>query len=1090
MPDNKALFAALQEFAATVTRKYSQVISGEPEDQLRSPFEVLMQNIGAFLGIKIVCTGEMRLSGRIGKPDYGISSDKVLAGYVELKAPGLGANPNRFTGRNKDQWKRFKAIPNLIYTDGNEWALYRDGNLIGKLVSISGDVTTDGKKAVNIEDAENLYPLLADFLSWQPIVPKEAKALAELIAPLCRMLRDDVVEALKDTESPLVQLADDWRQLLFPNADDEQFADAYAQTVTFALLLARSEGASPLSLESAVAALSAEHSLLSRALQVLTDPKAQAEISASLNMVIRIIGAMSPDVLTGPKEPWLYFYEDFLAAYDPKLRKDAGAYYTPVQVVHAQVRLIDDLLTNRLGKSLGYADPSVIILDPAVGTGTYLLGVIDHVLNNVKSIQGAGAVPAQGSSLAKRIFGFEIMVGPYAVSELRISRAFLDRKAKLPVDGPGIYLTDTLESPYASPPRPPLYLQPLAEQHKKALEIKEKVQVIVCLGNPPYDRHESADETNKTRTGNWIRWGDDGKGIDSYFRSFLDPVLESGHGVHAKNLYNLYVYFWRWALWKVFEHNTASGPGIVSFISASSYMEGDAFAGMRQHMRRVCDEIWIIDLGGEGRGTRKSENVFDIQTPVAIAVAIRYKKTSSSKPAKIHYTRIEGTRAEKLKVLEAISTLLDLKWKECSDGWQDPFRPSASGEYFEWPVITDLFPWQHTGVEVKRTWPIAPDKDTLKRRWRELLSADDRAKYFKETRDRKVEGSYQDILSQDRQTPISKLPSNTDLPQIEHYAFRSFDRQWLIADSRVGDFLKPVLWRTYSNKQVFMTSLFNHPLGTGPALTACSSIPDRHHLRGSYGGKDVIALYRDPVEPNILPSFLDMISDVIGSVVKPEDFFAYVYSMLAHPAFTRIFREELSSREIRVPITRNADLFLEASTIGKRLLWLHTYGQRFVPKGFRPGQVPKGKAKNVKGVSDDPGNYPERYEYNEEKQSLLVGDGEFAPVMKEVWEFEVSGLKVVKSWLDYRMKAGHGRRSSPLDQIRPERWSSQFTTELLELIWVLEATISEYPLLENLLKEIINGPVFTADELPVVPDSARKAPGRSEEEPDLFENEE
>ena len=165
------------------------------------------------------------------------------------------------------------------------------------------------------------------------------------------MLRDDVTDALKDPDSPLVQLAKDWRQLLFPDANDEQFADAYAQTVTFALLLARSETAEPLDLTAAEKALAVDHSLLSRALQVLTDPRAHAEISASLNMLIRVVGEVPHGALKsdddGRKDPWLFFYEDFLSAYDPALRRDAGAYYTPVEVVRAQVRLVDDILTNK-----------------------------------------------------------------------------------------------------------------------------------------------------------------------------------------------------------------------------------------------------------------------------------------------------------------------------------------------------------------------------------------------------------------------------------------------------------------------------------------------------------------------------------------------------------------------------------------------------------------------------------------------------------------------------------------------------------------------------------------------------------------------
>ena len=253
-----------------------------------------------------------------------------------------------------------------------------------------------GKKAVASQDAHALESLLRDFLMWQPFIPTDRKGridlrrFAALLAPLCRMLRDDVTDALKRPDSPLVQLAQDWRQLLFPDASDAQFADAYAQTVLFALLLGRSEGADPLTLGSAENALAAQHNLLSRALQVLTDPNARVEIAASLDLLLRVVAVVPPATLTSPDDPWLYFYEDFLAEYDARLRKDAGAYYTPIEIVRAQVRLIDNLLVERLGKSLGFADAGVVTLDPAVGTGTYLLGVVEHALGPRRSRTGRG----------------------------------------------------------------------------------------------------------------------------------------------------------------------------------------------------------------------------------------------------------------------------------------------------------------------------------------------------------------------------------------------------------------------------------------------------------------------------------------------------------------------------------------------------------------------------------------------------------------------------------------------------------------------------------------------------------------------------
>ena len=1101
MNSSISIHSALQDFAAGITAKMTQLTAGEPEDQVRGPFENFMAGVAAFLGWNVVCTGETPLPGRLGRPDYAVHLNRLLAGYVELKAPGVGAAATRFKGHNRDQFRRFSAIPNILYTDGNEWALYRNGELVDTVVRLSGDVATDGKKAAASQDAHAVERLLRDFLSWQPIIPTDRKGkidlkgFAALLAPLCRMLREDVIDALKIEQSPLVQLAKDWRQLLFPDAADEQFADAYAQTVTFALLLGRSEGADPLTLESAEAALAAQHSLLSRTLQVLTDPAVHAEMSASLDLLLHVIAVVPPATLAGPDDPWLYFYEDFLAAYDPKLRKDAGAYYTPVEVVRAQVRLIDDLLVNRLGKTLGFADPGVVTLDPVTGTGTYLLGVIEHALGRIEAEQGPGAVAGRATALADNLYGFELMVGPYAVTELRVSRALRDRGAALPKSGTHVYLTDTLESPNAEPLELPLFLRPIAEQHAKALNVKGNVPVIVCLGNPPYDRHEAATEGNKARTGGWVRWGDSERGADAIFRDFLDPAIAAGHGVRVHNLYNIYIYFWRWALWKVFEHKISRGPGVVSFISASSYIDGDAFCGMREHMRRQCDEVWIFDLGGEGRGARKSENVFTIQTPVAIAVAVRSKKAKSDKPAKVHYTRIEGTREAKLAALDAITDFGSVKWQDCPEDWHASFRPEGKGDYFAWPLLTDLMPWQQSGVKAGRTWVISPEEETLENCWRILLQVekDERKRLFKDspTGRKAHEAVTQLPPSNTKLKPIADLAKVSRHPDIVRYAYRSFDRQFVFADARLLDRPSPGLWLAQGERQVYLTSLFSQPLGTGPALTASSLIPDLDHFRGSYGAKAALPLYRcaDATQSNILPDLLDLLGTAYKRKVTPEDFLSYVYGALAQPAFTARFAKELETRELRVPITRDAALFEKIRDIGARLLRLHTYGERFVPQGEQRGHVPRGAAKCSKAVAGSADGYPESFAYNDTTRTLHVGDGEFAPVAREVFEFEVSGLKVVQSWLKYRMKHGAGKKSSPLDDIRPERWSSQYTTELLELLWVLEATVEGYPEQAKLLETVVTGDCFKDEDLPETPEPMRKPPKPGTQEGGLFDEE-
>ena len=1070
---------ALRKFAADITAKTKPDI-GAPEDQLRAPFEVLMKTVGAAIGKDVVCAGESPLPNLQGRPDYGVMVCSLLTGHVELKAPGKGVQPQKFTGHDKQQFNRFNQLPNILYTDGNDWALFRQGKMEGKRVRLSGDVSQDGAGAVGKQDPAKLLPLLTRFLEWEPVIPHDSngyidiRAFAKQLAPLCKFLRDDVLEALDNETSQLKHVAQGWRDLLFPQADDAQFADAYAQTVTFALLLGRSLGAGKdgtgIKPEDARDALQAQHNLLSAALQALTDQQVREELRAGLDSLSRLIGAVAPEELSGETDPWLYFFEDFLMEYDPKLRKDAGVYYTPVEVVRAQVRLIDSLLSNRLEKPDGFADNGVTTIDPATGTGTYLLGIIEHSLNHIAKKYGSGAAKGHAAQLRSNLYGFEIMVGPYAVTELRVTKA-LHGYGDTAAGGAQIYLTDTLESPNRQPMQG--YFQPalaLAQQHAAALKVKSAVNVLVCLGNPPYDRTPAADAA-----GGWVRHGDEGVDDRPILQDFLEPAQLTGHGVHLKNLYNLYVYFWRWALWKVFEQNGEDEPGIVSFISASSYLDGNGFAGMREHIRRVCDEVWILDLGGEGRGPRRSENVFNIQTPVAIAVAFRTGVKTGHQPATVRYARLEGPRVEKLAALDTIHDFSGIDWQTCPESWQAHFRPEGEGVYFDWPLLTDLMPWQQSGVKAGRTWVIAPSKETLDERWHSLLQAEgeDRRPLFKDSpTGRKVH------QSADQLPPLIGLPPDSLAPDTVRFAYRTLDRQVVFNDPRLLDRPGPSLWGIRSDKQIYLSSLFSAALHNGPALTVSEAISDLDHFRGSYGAKAVLPLYRDAhaTQPNVLPCLLELMGGVYGKEVTPEDFVAYLYGIMAHPSFTDRYYEELDTREVRIPITKDPALFERVHSAGARLLWLHTYGQRYAPSGEPKGQVPIGEAKNTVSVPQSEEGFPTSYWYDEATQTLHVGQGQFAPVAKEVYEFEVSGLKVVHSWLKYRMRDGAGSKSSPLDGIRPTKWPAAFTIEVLELLWVLDATVAGYPEQAELLESVASGECVKAAELPEVPPGMRKPP--------------
>ena len=918
--------------------------------------------------------------------------------------------------------------------------------------------------------------MLTDFLLWEPVAPSSADGLAEFLAPLARILREDVRESLEREDSPLNALAAEWRRLLFPDTDDAQFADAYAQTLTYALLLARFEGAESLRPAFAADALEREHALLAEAIALLEAPSVRDELAMSIQLLERAIGAVDAAAVGDDDDPWLYFYQQFLGAYDPQMRKERGVYFTPVAVVRAQVRLAGELLRTRFGKRLAFADDGVVVLDPAVGTGTYPLAVLDHAEDTVANLLGAGAVPARLRDLAERLYGFEILVGAYAVAHLRISQRL--RGAEISNAPARVYLTDTLESPNALPDFTASLLQErLTEERARAQTIKKDTRVMVCMGNPPYDRDlrdpNESDETK--RKGGWVRYGDDGSDEPPIFDDFIAPVIEAGGGRDLKTVYNDYVYFWRWALWKVLD--SSQDAGIVSFITASSYLRGPGFAGMRRKMREAFDELWIIDLEGDSRGARKTENIFEIQTPVAVAVGVRNGKPNPITPARVWKIRLTGPQQSKLDALETIRSFDVGEWRECSDEWDAPFFPSGAGTFFDMPKITDVFPWQHTGVELKRTWPIGATEEVIEQRWTSLLSrrGSDRSRAFRETDDRKISRSYPTLISvQVPNPPIVSLEPSSSTPPTSHYAYRSFDRQYVIADSRIGSRMRPPLWQAHSIRQVYLTGKLTDVIGDGPGAIATGFIPDRHHFNGR-GGMDVIPLWRDAdaTQPNITRGILKLLDDTYGASVSPERLFAYAYGILAQPGYVRRFWDELELPPPRLPLTRDAALFGKVADHGARLLYLHTWGERYRSDGD-DGYVPQGAARCTAPVSLD--TYPEGYEYDAAAQTLGVGDGKFSPVAPEIWEFSVSGYSIVKSWLDRRKREPSGRKSSSLDRIRPERWD--FTQELLELLWVLEATLATRCEGEALLDRVCAGPLFSADDLPTPTKAERQPPRR------------
>jgi hypothetical protein len=1096
MPTDSSLESHLRLYANELRDAFTRHInvSAWPEEQLKAPVSKLLVGAGDALNRKPLRVIPEVSAEEHGRPDLGVTVAGLLTGHVELKQPGRGANPAKFQGREKVQWQRFKNLPNLLYTDGLEFAHFKFGQRVGTVVRLSC-TPTSGAESIAGTDATKLLELFRGFLSWRPIVPKRPKALAEMLAPVCRLLREEVQAALEDPASPLSRIAADWRRVFFPTATDLGFADSYAQTLTYALLLARFAGTQDLSTEGAVTAIRPGHRLLAETLRVLGDPRAREKVATSLNVLERLLGAVDPQVLEqqqaffardGEGDPWLYFYEDFLAAYDRAMRKKRGVYFTPWQVVQAQIRITAQLLDERFEEPDTFASPEVVTLDPACGTGTYILAAVRHALDRVAERRGEGARATAATRAAKGAHAFEVLVGPYAVAHLRLTQQITSNGGRLPADGAHVYLADTLESPYELPPGDlPFALQELSEEHERAQAVKRDVAVLVCIGNPPYDREQQEEgETREARKGGWVRHGHGSH--PPLLAAFVDPLEASGDILHAKNLYNDYVYFWRWALWKVYGQQ--QDHGIVSFITASSYLRGPGFKGMRQVMRDVFDELWIIDLGGDNKGARKSPNVFDIQTPVCIATGIRHpeghpRRQADGTPAKVRFARFEGTEREKLDALGRIEGLGDIQWTDCPTDWMAVFLPAQAETFARWPLLSDLLPWQESGLSYFRQWPIAADKATLDKRWRALLTGPDRAEAFNESRDRKIEKVYPRLDGSGlRYTEsVAQLSDDAPPPPKVRIAFRSFDRRWALMDGRVGDYLRPGLQAAHGPKQLYLTSIgLSLVLSYGPSAIATNLLTDYHHF-SNRGGKHIVPLWRnaEATEANVTTGLLQTVEERLDRSVDAEDLFAYCYAILSAPDYVTRFWEALDTPGLRIPITTDPDLFGEAADLGRTLLWLHTYGDRYVPEGSRSGShgLPRGRASIRRATSVETRFYPADWSYDPELEILRIGEGAEGGVVEGVspaiMDFTISGFNPVKSWLSYRMKGGAGKKSSPLDDLGAANWD--FDDELLDMLWVVEATLHRYDQANLLLEKVVVGDTLGASELPMPTASDRRA---------------
>ena len=645
-----------------------------------------------------------------GAPDFVLTKGITTIGYIEAKDIGKSLDE----AEKSDQLKRYRdSLSNLILTDYIEFRWYVDGEC--RLKASLGTPARDGKIRRDKAGAEAVAELLGGFLSHRAEGVGTPRELAQRMARQAHLIRNLIINAFeKEPEGGNLHtqlLA--FRDNLIPDLSVEYFADMYAQTIAYGLFAARctsKNGASFTRLDAAQN-LPRTNPFLRKLFQYiagydlddriawLVDDLAQVLAQADMESVLKNFGKHS-----GKEDPVVHFYETFLKEYDEKIREVRGVYYTPEPVVSYIVRSIDRLLKDRFNKPRGLADDKTLILDPAVGTATFLYMVINEIYQTMVSHGQQGTWNNYVTDkLLPRIFGFELLMAPYAVAHLKLGLLLQETGYKFKSEQRlGIYLNNTLEE--AIKRAETLFARWITEEANAAARVKKDEPIMVVLGNPPYSGHSA----NK---GPWAR-----QLVERYKTVDGKPLGEK----NPKWLQDDYVKFLAFGQWRI----ELSGQGILGFITNHAYLDNPTFRGMRQSLMNSFTNIYILNLHGSVKKKEvapdggKDENVFDIQQGVAIGLFV--KETGKASTGKVHYAELWGLREGKYKTLfdTEVQTTQWAELKPSSPFYLFvPFQEGLLAEYQKGWKITDVLPVNSVGIVTARDHFVLDfDETTLKQR--------------------------------------------------------------------------------------------------------------------------------------------------------------------------------------------------------------------------------------------------------------------------------------------------------------------------------------------------------------------------------------
>ena len=968
-------------YIQSVSNKFSHTETSEMG--YRTDFEILLNGIFESINVKRIDHDARAKQGN--KPDFVVLKGDIPILYIEAKDIGVSLDKIE----KSEQMARYFGYSNLVLTDYLEFRFYRNGLPYGEPIKI-GEYNL---KERTLSPVSGNYDLVAktflDFAQSHKEPIRSGAHLAKIMGGKAQRIRDNVSQFLaidSEQNKELTRVYNAIKKMLVHDLTLPTFADMYAQTLVYGLFVARyyDDSADTFSRQEARDLVPASNPFLQHFFDHIAGPNFDKRLSYIVDELCEVFQHANTKKLVeeymNDADPIIHFYEDFLKEYDPDLRKRMGAYYTPLPVVNFIVRSVDQILRKDFGLAQGLADTSkladgkhkVQILDPAVGTGTFISATIRIIYEHLLKQKQEGRWPTYvHNDLLPRIHGFELMMAPYTIAHLKLSLAFKQTGFWKFHRRLGIYLTNSLEQSETQHNLLSFgFAESIAEEAKEAAVVKNDTPIMVVIGNPPY----SVSSSNK---GEWIQ--------DQI------KVYKQGLGERKINLDDDYIKFLRYAEHFIEKNKT----GIVAMITNNSFIDGITHRQMRKHLLETFDEIFILDLHGNSKKKEKApdggkdENVFDIQQGVSINIFVR-KNENKKELGSVYHSEIFGKRDKKFEFLNK-SNITNVDWKKLD--YSEPyyfFVPKDFGsekEYDNFIRMGDLFKVISSGVKNERD-EICTDfnKDVLKKRIGDFVNLSEqelKIKYqLKDSRDWKVSYAKKDVIEH----------SGQDLYRETMY--RPFDERWTYYTGTSRGFIgtpnpKGMLHMMKDNFLLVFTRL-NRQVSLGYFFVA-KSLADIHLLDSAADSLNTAPLYLYSSDgsrvTNLNEEIINNIEEIIGKTT-PENIFDYIYAVLHSPIYREKYKEFLKIDFPRVPYPKDKKQFDALVALGRKLRDIHLLESPKVGQFITTYSV--SGSDTVEKISYKDGTVsinPEQY---------------FGNVPETAWNFYIGGYQPAQKWLKDR----------------------------------------------------------------------------------------